>query len=90
MGGLHRMNYIEISERSKIVRINHLGMFNAPALVVFTFQEFRINLQHSPHSRVPVEKKTNPEDTVKAALEMRDFVLAGKQKKIAEGKPFLK
>ena len=37
---------------------------------------------------LPVEKKTNPEDTINAALEMRDFVLSGMQKKIAEGKPF--
>ena len=37
---------------------------------------------------LPVEKTTNPEDTVKAALEIRDFVLTGKQKKITEGKPF--
>lgn len=37
---------------------------------------------------LPVERKTNPEETVMAALEIRDFVLAGKQKKLAEGKPY--
>ena len=29
----------------KIIRMNHLCMLNSPTLIVFTFQEFRINMQ---------------------------------------------
>ena len=36
---------------------------------------------------IPVENATNPEDTVKAALEMRDFVDKEKQKRIDAGQP---
>ena len=38
---------------------------------------------------LPVEKTTNPEDTVTAALEMRDFMLDEKQKRIKAGLPYL-
>lgn len=37
---------------------------------------------------LPVENKTNPADCVKAALEIRDFMLEGKKKYQSEGKPF--
>ena len=37
---------------------------------------------------LPVEKKTNPEDTLKAALEMRDFMLQEKQNRNAIGKDY--
>jgi len=37
---------------------------------------------------LPVANTTNPEDTVSAALEIRDFMLAEKQKREREGKPF--
>jgi adenylate cyclase len=36
---------------------------------------------------LPVETVTNPEDTVQAALEMRDFVLEEKEKRMAAGSP---
>ena len=37
---------------------------------------------------LPVPKKTCPEDTIKAALEICDFMQQEKQKREAEGKPF--
>jgi len=37
---------------------------------------------------LPVANTTNAEDTVSAALEIRDFMLAEKQKRESEGKPF--
>ncbi|MES2649094.1 MAG: adenylate/guanylate cyclase domain-containing protein [Bacteroidota bacterium] len=37
---------------------------------------------------VPVEKFSNPLDTIKAALEIRDFMLQEKRKRDLEGKPF--
>jgi predicted ATPase/class 3 adenylate cyclase len=37
---------------------------------------------------LPVEKKTNPEDTLSAALEIRDFMLKEKQKRRAKGKEY--
>jgi len=37
---------------------------------------------------LPVASTTNAEDTVNAALEIRDFMLADKQKRESEGKPF--
>jgi len=37
---------------------------------------------------LPVANKTNAEDTVRAALEIRDFMLNEKQKRAAEGKAF--
>jgi len=37
---------------------------------------------------LPVQNKTNAEDTVRAALEIRDFMLAEKMKREAEGKSF--
>jgi len=37
---------------------------------------------------LPVEKKTNPEDTVMAAMDIRDFMIEEKQKREALGQPF--
>jgi class 3 adenylate cyclase len=38
---------------------------------------------------LPVANKTNPIDTVSAALEIQSFMLNDKEQKAAEGKPFL-
>ncbi|MEO5571641.1 MAG: adenylate/guanylate cyclase domain-containing protein [Bacteroidia bacterium] len=37
---------------------------------------------------LPIANKTNAEDTVKAAIEIRDFMLNEKQKRVSDGKPF--
>ncbi len=37
---------------------------------------------------LPVEKKTNPEDTLMAAIEIRDFMILEKERRAAQGKTF--
>lgn len=39
---------------------------------------------------LPVANKTNAEETVSAALEIRDFIQQEKEKRQSEGKPFLR
>jgi len=48
VGGLHRRDHRIAFEEGEIVRVNHLGVFDAPAAVVFPSQETAVGLEHQP------------------------------------------